>query len=618
MPALILAALLVYLAGTWGGDRALGEMAAQARAAAQLNSLALRSSLDKFRSVPFVLAHDPEVRAALQSPQPGRIQQLDRKLSTLSQGVGASAVYLLNDMGLAIAASNWDEPATFVGVDYRFRPYFQRAKTQGNAEYFALGTVSHEPGLYLSRRIDDTAGGMLGVIVLKIDFTLLEHNWDALDATLFVTDDRGVVLMGNVAAWRFHITDTLPPGASAAMRAELQFGEGPFEPLPVTLPEHPPQTGALVRARQALRGARAGTPQLYTALPVDGTDHWTLHMLSPVQGSLDRAATNAQLATLLVLTAVGLTVGLFLYRHGQARRRAQAQATIRAELENQVQQRTGELRRANTELQAMMDARQQDEARLHRMQDELVQANKLALLGQVAAGVAHEINQPVAAIRAYADNTTEFVRRGQQTAVLENLQTIAAMTERIGGITGELRAFSRKSTASVAPTRLDEALQGALLLVGHRIKREGVRLDQPAPHPRRYVLADRMRLEQVFVNLLQNALDALRGCADPHISIDVDATSPDPALASSPAPGATPGAPIRIHIRDNGPGLAPHVRERLFTPFQTTKPEGLGLGLIICRDILTEFGGALHAADIPPPGALFTVTLAAAPAPDPA
>jgi len=668
LAALAAAVLLLWQAGRWAGGRVVNEAAARAHTAAQLNTVALRNSLDKFRAVPLVLAQDPEVRATLQAPGPVQIQTLDRKLETLSGGVGASAIYLLDDTGTAIAASNWQEPATFVGVDYRFRPYFRQAVSAGQAEYFALGTISHQPGLYLSRRIDDAAGRLLGVIVLKMEFAPLEQSWGALDAPLLVTDRNGVVLMGNVPGWQFRAIGPIAPEAAQAMHEQQQFGEARLDPLPLAPGLADTGPDRLVLARETLPQAPAGARLLHTALVVPGSDGWTLHLLSPVETAIDRAEAGAQVATLLALAACALAGGLLYRRRHRAQRRARDQAAIQAQLEAQVQQRTAQLRHANDELQSLIDARQHAEARLHRMQDELVQANKLALLGQVAAGVAHEINQPVAAIRAYADNTAEFARRGQGQAVQENLETIAALTDRIGGITGELRAFSRKAAASIAPTALDDALEGALMLVGPRIRRQGVALHHPPPRPALKVLADRMRLEQVFVNLLQNALDALEGQTDARIDIDVDApadadsldagaqaaagadgkavhtgdnaendamadageASPSDDRTQAIPPHATPGAScagadatrtagdehgagrVRIRIRDNGPGLDPQVRGRLFTPFQTTKPEGLGLGLIISRDILTEFGGGLAAADAAPRGALFTVTLAAA------
>ena len=181
------------------------------------------------------------------------------------------------------------------------------------------------------------------------------------------------------------------------------------------------------------------------------------------------------------------------------------------------------------------------------------------------------------------------------------------MTDRIGHITGELRAFSRKAGASVGPTSLKDCLEGALLLVAPRARRQGVALQRPPEDQNYHVLANRVRLEQVLVNLLQNAMEALDGLPDGRIVV---------ALQDL-------GATVQIHVSDNGPGLSPETRAHLFTPFHTTKPEGLGLGLVICRDIVAEFGGDLIAAGpsdpafpaphAPGKGAMFILTLRKAP-----
>jgi two-component system C4-dicarboxylate transport sensor histidine kinase DctB len=554
---------VLHIATQWARDGAVKTATVQARAAGQINAALLRNNLDKFRALPFVLTRDVDVRAALQGASAAQIESLDDKLDALSHGVGASAIYLLDPKGLAIAASNWREPATFVGVDYQFRPYFQRAVANGSAEHFALGTVSHEAGLYLSRRIDDINGALLGVIVLKVDFRDLESDWRQSSAPIFVTDEHGVVLLGSIPDWRFDVLAPLAPDLAERLRTSLQFGDARFQSLPVTPPLAPASTGQLVRIGDALPTLPKGAPLLHTTLPI----------------------------------------GIVLYRRHRNRERAEQQAAIQAQLAALVDERTAQLREVNDHLMDEMDERQRAEARLHTMQDELVQASKLALLGQVAAGVAHEINQPVAAIRAYADNAFEFLRRQDSGSAQENLGTIASLTERIGHITGELRAFSRKAGASVGPTSLKEALDGALLLVGPRARRQGVTLQRPPEDQDVLVRANRIRLEQVLVNLLQNALEALEGNADGRVVV---------ALQDL-------GATVQIHVADNGPGLSDDDRARLFIPFHTTKPEGLGLGLVICRDIVTEFGGELQAAHpsdpgLPAPhgpqtGAMFTLTL---------
>jgi len=318
---------------------------------------------------------------------------------------------------------------------------------------------------------------------------------------------------------------------------------------------------------------------------------------------MNQASANAQLGVLLALSLLAAALGIVLVRRHRQRERTEQQAAIQAQLASLVDERTAQLLAVNEQLTDEMDERQRTEARLHTMQDELVQANKLALLGQVAAGVAHEINQPVAAIRAYADNASEFLRRADAGSAQENLGTIASLTERIGHITGELRAFSRKAGASVGPTSLKEALDGALLLVGPRARRQGVILQRPLDGQDCLVRANRVRLEQVLVNLLQNALEALEGRPDGRVIVALEDL----------------GATVQVHVSDNGPGLTPAARARLFTPFHTSKPEGLGLGLVICRDIVTEFGGELRAAHPSDPGfpiphgpqqgAMFTLTL---------
>jgi two-component system C4-dicarboxylate transport sensor histidine kinase DctB len=492
-----------------------------------------------------------------------------------------------------------------VGVDYQFRPYFQGAVAHGSAEHFALGTISHEAGLYLSRRVDDATGAMLGVVVLKVDFRELEADWRQSNAPIFVTDEHGVVLLGSIADWRFDVLAPLAPALAQTLRTSLQFGDARFQPLPVQPPLQPVSTGRLVRSRLALPQIPAEAPLLHTTLPIVESPGWTLHLLSPVQSAINQATANAQLGALLAQSALAAIIAIFLLRRHRQRERAQQQAAIHGQLTALVDERTSQLLRVNEQLVDEMDERQRTAARLHTMQEELVQASKLALLGQVAAGVAHEINQPVAAIRAYADNAAEFLRRHDDGSAQENLGTIAALTERIGHITGELRAFSRKAGASVGPTSLKDCLEGALLLVGPRARRQGVALQRPPEGMDYLVHANRIRLEQVLVNLLQNALEALESRPDGRIAVTLQDL----------------GAAVRLEVGDNGPGLSAQARARLFTPFHTTKPEGLGLGLVICRDIVAEFGGELSvgrpadaAAELG--GALFILTLRKAPGQD--
>ncbi|MFC7552123.1 sensor histidine kinase [Pseudoroseomonas wenyumeiae] len=275
-----------------------------------------------------------------------------------------------------------------------------------------------------------------------------------------------------------------------------------------------------------------------------------------------------------------------LQRAGRARRRsAQAQAE-RQELEERVAARTADLTSEIAE-------RERAEARLQEARETLRQANRLATLGQVAAGVAHEINQPLAAIRSYAGNAAAFLQRGKAERVSGNLDSIARLCERIGGITDELRAFARKATPPIGPVRVKAAVEGAAMLLRARLEHQGVPLLRELPAEEVWIKGRQVRLEQVLVNLIQNALDALEGRQGGEIRLGV----------------TTGGGSLRITVADNGPGIAPEIMGALFMPFSTSKPQGLGLGLVICNDIVTEAGGRIEVASSPGAGTTFTITL---------
>jgi len=233
---------------------------------------------------------------------------------------------------------------------------------------------------------------------------------------------------------------------------------------------------------------------------------------------------------------------------------------------------------------------------LNELQADLVQANKLAQLGQITAGVAHEINQPLGAIRILADNCIALLERKDSKApnlISKNLDNIVRLNERIGHITRELRAFSRrKSNRETGPISLRDSLNSAILLNQSRLRENRVKLTRDPFDPKLQVIGGRIRLEQVLVNLLQNAFEALEGSARPQIRISVVAED----------------GWVFVRIIDNGPGLPPDVAKALFTPFTTTKENGLGLGLVIAHDIVRDLGGELN-VESTESGATFTVKL---------
>jgi len=556
--AFLLLALIAVAAFGWARDhaRAASDIAAQQQARSAASRLA--GELQKFRLLPLVLIEYPEAHTVLAGGDAAAVRRMNSKLELLADRTDAAVIYLIGADGRTIAASNWRTPQSFVGQSYGFRPYFRDAMAKGGAELFALGTVSGRPGLYIARRVEES-GRTLGVIVVKVEFDRLESEWARQPLTTFVTDDHGVVIITSRPDWRFRTLAPIDERTRAAIRAALQFGNLPLTPLPPTRTGKT-WTGGDVRYREAA-----------VTIPMPGARLHAFQPLAPAEASANATARTAILIAFILLAAL-LT---WVFR---AREKQRLQEEARRMLEVEVAARTADLVEANR--------------RFRSAREELAQASRLGTIGQITAGVAHEINQPVAAIRGFAENAGTFLDRGEAGRARENLGTIVSLTERIGAIVTELRTFARRSTPALGPVEIAVVIDGALLLVGDRIRERGVAIEREGDTGGLRCVADRVRLEQILVNLIQNALDALGGCADPRIRIAVEA-----------------GAEVAITVADNGPGIAPEVADTLFTPFVTGKADGLGLGLGIARDIAREFGGALDLAASPLGGAAFRLTV---------
>jgi two-component system C4-dicarboxylate transport sensor histidine kinase DctB len=485
----------------------------------------LRSEIERHRLLPTILADNPDLSAAVDARDDGVERSraagaLDVSFERLAREDGAATLYLIRRDGVTVASSNHGQPTSFVGQDYSFRPYFRDAMANGVGEYFAQGTISGIPGLYLARRL---ASGS-GVVVVKVEFADLERRWRAANDETLVVDAGGTVLLTTNPALRFKPLDaSTGPGGSLLLAHSTA-----------------PQAG------------------------------WTLW----VRRDAGRAILGARLAGVAIGALLGVlaTLALWLARAARLRRER-----TRAELESLVAARTVALEASNSQLTREIEERARSEARVQKLRDDLAQANRLAALGQISAGVAHEINQPVAAIRSNVDNARVLLERGQPAHAQRNLQTIASLTERIGLITQELRQYSRRIPATNEWNRLSDALDGAMLLLESRLRSSRIRLVRELDAPDLTVFANRTRIEQIIVNLVQNAIEALEGTPQPLIRIT----------------GARGPGGVVLSVADNGPGVPGERRMDLFTPFSSTKPFGVGLGLAICRDIVSDLGGTL-------------------------
>lgn len=489
---------------------------AQADDNAQMRVLALEGMLATQRAVAAVISSDAQVASALVDTA-GR-PEVSRKLEQLRAETGSAVIYLLDRTGEAVAASNWEGDESFIGREYAFRDYFSLAARHGVGYQFTDGIVTKRPGLHLSNRVEKD-GENIGVVVVKIEFAPLQAAWAASADETIVTDGNGRVVISSDPA---------------------SLGQAP-------------------QLRDALTISK----------PIRELEGWTLRV-----GVSSQVAINVGLATMLVFLSVVTAIGLIVLRIIQTRRRDSRRLAEemrhRDALERAVSDRTAELT-------AEIHERALAERRLAELQANLIQANKLATLGQVTAGVAHEVNQPLAAIRLLADNSATL-SRDASAELGSNLSAIVRMTERIEKITASLRRFARKAGGQLAPLRVEEAIDNSILLTSTNPQARTVRLIIEPFDRNLTVLAEAVPLEQILVNLIHNAYEALTSTAHAEIRISVVAEA----------------GFVDFFVSDNGPGLAPAIMEKLFEPFTTSKPHGVGLGLVISRDIARNFGGDLH------------------------
>src|SRR3569623_407765 len=585
--ALALIGATIIVAGYFGRTREIAMLAAQGRTDANLKVALLRAVLESPRALPLLLSEDQRVHDALAIADAASVGRLNEKLERLVAGTKAAVLYVIGTDGITIASSNYREGDSFVGNDYSYRAYFLHAMKEGTAEFFAFGNVSKRPGLYISRVVG-TLTAPLGVVVVKMEFDQLEADWRESSRPSYVVDENGVVLITSIPSWRFLIDGPLSETQFATIRGSLQFDDAPLMPLPITVRQTIDFSAALVRAAVPDH-PKAEYLRLTTRVP---STPWRLDYLVPVEAAIASAMRETRLLALGVVIPLLALVAFLLWRRHSSQMRIASSEMARLELERRVAERTEDLSRARDRLETEIDDHRNTETKLQTVQQELVQANRLAILGQVAAGVAHEINQPVATIRAYADNARIFLDREQPASTADNLGKIASLTERIGSITEELKAFARKGRTAAESVELRDASDGAVVLLRSRFAGhlDALKYDLPASGLK--VSGTRIRIEQVLINLFQNALEALECHGDPRVEISV----------------ASQNIEFAVRIADNGPGIPETIRRSLFSPFNTSKENGLGLGLVISKDIVSDYGGRID-VDSSEHGTCFTIYL---------
>lgn len=568
--------LVAWAAHAWSVSHALARLDDQAVRQLDLYASLLDHELSRQDHLPGLLDIDGDMEALLAQPgQAERRLEANRRLSRFTVLAGMVATEIVDREGRVVAASDWYEAHTRLGRQIIEAPCVPEALGGGEARRF-VADADGAPEVCLGRQIL-RGDRRLGAVLVRMSLAPTEAAW--VDAALrdgserpFVADDRGRIFLAAVTDWKGQRLADI-------VRTEVLMSHG-------------------VRLARFGGGASGDKATLYLVHDRPLVRYgWRLHVATDTTAVWANARTAAWggMAAALVVALLGIVV--WQRRRVLAQKLAAREALERAndQLEHKVRQRTTELEQSNAELR--------------RTQADLLQASKLALLGQLSAGISHELGQPLTALRGLADNAQVLLQRQRLPEVARNLSGISDMVVRMGRITSQLKAFVRKSPSQAGPVALAQVVDQARQLVDARLQTDGVDVLVDLP-PDNRVVCDGHRLEQVLVNLFVNALDALRP-AEPVQGQAGLAGTEDPGRGRCITVSARrEGARMTLRVADTGPGLSPQVRQRLFEPFFTTKAagEGMGLGLVISAHIVHEFGGQLRAVDVPQ-GAAFEFDL---------
>nr|WP_153497637.1 sensor histidine kinase [Sinorhizobium meliloti] len=586
MPA---AAGLIAVQGTAVATRSyMQEASSQANTALRLAVAALSGHLNRYQALPALIADHDDVKELVTRPRDRRLRgAVNSYLKEINELLKSSDIYVITPDGNTIAASNYDGPTSFVGENFSYRPYFQDALKGDQSRFYALGTTSLKRGYYFGAPIR-VGGEIRGVIVFKVDIETIEASWQGGEYRIFVSDPEGIIFMSGNPAWLYAGILPLTPDRLARTEGSRRYADARLRPLPAVQSE--------LSGHRLLRVSE-GSEREYLALShyMPEAD-WTVNVLTDTASVRTQALTTVA-AVMLLLCLAALAIAIIIQRRTRLRERILMQEQAQEELERRVEERTADLARVNSQIEAEIAERRLTEQQLRQTQADLIQAGKLAGLGQMSAALSHEFNQPLAAAKTYADSAALLIERGRTAEASDNIRRISGLIDRMASISRHLRNFARKPNEKLGPVRLDEVVRDTLEIVETRLKAAGAEMDIDIGDELA-VLAGSVRLQQVLVNVISNAADAVEGLDDRKLSVRA----------------WREGGRAVLTVRDRGAGVAPAVAQRIFDPFYTTKGvgRGLGLGLSISYNIIKDFGGSLTVSNHSEGGAVFRIELALA------
>ncbi len=544
----------------------------------------LSGSLSRYESIPQVLSTNPLLANALaQQDDPETITPLNLYLEEIQSITEALDIYLVNINGDAIAASNWQQSYSFIGKNFGFRPYFKDAMNGKMGRYFAVGTSSNKRGYYFSYPIYNQGypiapnqgdAKVVGAIVVKVDVTEIEQQSTGMargsNYEFAISDPDNIIFLSSQPKWRLTSLVPVTRQLKQHITASRRYANRDINPLEI----EPPFTASLAEDYQIYQigGDKHGKEYMDNAAMMNDAG-WRVHILSPM------APIYQSLPPLLLLYgALYLLCALALLFAIERRKNIRRMQQAHEQLEQRVKERTQALETSHQELKET--------------QDELIQAAKLTVIGSLSASINHEINQPLAAIRSYAQNTQTLLSRAKWDDVSSNIMTIIELTDRLAAIVSQFKSFTRKSKGNDKAVSVAQCIKDALTIVQPEVDKQGINLVLKNTDCETLIWGDPIRLQQVLINLMSNAMVAMRASSPKQLIISVNLNDR-----------------VEITIEDTGTGIDESQMQKIFDPYYTSSRQGLGLGLSISRRIVEAMQGKISVANRAEGGAIFNITL---------
>ena len=509
------------------------------------------SELQRNQIVPQLLARDPTLIGALNSND---FSQSSGRLIEYRDEIGALGLMLLDSDGRTVASTDRSQ----IGSMHRGQPYFVEAQRSADT-VFSTNILESGGRIFAYSRKIETGGDTIGVIVVEVDLKKFEAAWAGFSDAVVVADSEGIILLSTEARWRNKTeedalaTRSVPSAIQRALRATADWAALPVDAY---------LSGQGVM-RQEIRVGFQG---------------WKLTSFTTFAGVRERVN------SVLALEIMGFAILMALVFYVVSRK---ARSRLRF-----FQRESAELRQLNQALQREIAEREKAEAHLEVAEQTIQQSSKLAALGEMSAAVSHELNQPLAAMKTYLAGAKLLLQRRRSDEALSSFQRIDDLIERMGAITRQLKSYARKGGDAVEPIDVRHSVSSALAMMEPQLRRREIAIAASLPRDPVVIDADKIRLEQVLINLLRNALDATKATSEPEVKVLVSV-----------------GDDVVITVRDNGGGIED--LDSLFEPFYTTKApgDGTGLGLAISSGIVNDLGGRLTARNGQDGGAVFEITL---------